>query len=354
MIRNQMSMPPTGVRSPRMETLRPAHGLPASSRLRVGLVLAAALQVFVQTAQVARAADEYPLRPITLVNASTPGAGGDLTSRVIGAALTRELGQPIIVINRAGAAGNLAMESVARAAPDGYTLLVGFTGHVINPGLFKKLPFDPVADFTPISFLAANMNLLVVRNDLPARSVKELISMARSSPGKLTIGSYAGTSQHLAGALFNTMAGIDVLNVPYKNSTDPWNDLLAGRIDYVFATYNLAKPAVDAGKLRVLGIADTQRSILMPDIPPISDTVPGYSARGWYGLFGPAGMPRAVTLKLHATLARALKTNDVKDKLVGMGSEPLASGSPEQFAEFIKTEIPRWSKVIREAGIEPQ
>ena len=302
----------------------------------------------------ARAAEEYPARPITLINASTPGAGGDITSRIVGAALTRELGQPTIVLNRAGAAGNIAMEAVARAAPDGYTLLVGFTGHVINPGLFKKLPFDPVADFTPISFLAANMNLLVVRRSLPVNSVKELIALARKSPGKLTIGSYQGTSQHLAGALFNTMAGIDVLNVPYKNSTDPWNDLLAGRIDYVFATYNLSKPALDAGKLRVLGIADTQRSTLMPEVAPIADTVPGYAARGWYGLFGPAGMPRAATLKLHAALARALKSDEVRSKLVGMGSEPLASGSPEQFAEFIKSEIPRWSKVIRDAGIQPQ
>ncbi len=321
-------------------------------KLQICLALVALLQAYALPARAA--SDDYPTRPINLINASTPGAGGDITSRIIGAALTRELGQPTIIHNRAGAAGNIAMEAVARAVPDGYTLLVGFTGHVINPGLFKKLPFDPIADFTPISFLAANMNLLVVRQALPAKSVKELIALARSSPGKLTIGSYQGTSQHLAGALFNTMARIDVLNVPYKNSTDPWNDLLAGRIDYVFATYNLAKPALDGGKLRVLGIADTQRSILMPDVPPISDTVPGYSARGWYGLFGPAGVPRPIVMKLHAALGRALKTDEVKEKLVGMGSEPLASGSPEQFADFIKTEIPRWGRVIREAGIEPQ
>ena len=299
------------------------------------------------------AADDYPSRPITFINASTPGAGGDLISRIIGTPLSRELGQPVVVVNRAGAAGNIAMEAVARAAPDGYTLLVGFTGHVINPGLFKKLPFDPVKDFTPITFLAANMNILVVRPSLQAKSVKELIEFARTNPGKLSMGSYAGTSQHLAGALFNSMAKIQILDVPYKNSTDPWNDLLAGRIDYVFATLALSRTASDAGKVRLLGIADPQRSALLPAVPAIAETVPGYTARGWYGLLGPAGMPAAVTAKLQASVGKLLQNEDVKQKVIGLGSEPLGSSS-EQFAEFIRTEIPRWTKVIRDAGIEAQ
>ncbi len=318
-----------------------------------GMLLALLTLVASTASMPGNAADDYPSRPITFINASTPGAGGDLISRVIGTPLSRELGQPVVVLNRAGAGGNIAMEAVARAAPDGYTLLVGFTGHVINPGLFKKLPFDPVKDFTPITFLAANMNILVTRPGFQAKTIKELIDLARADPGKITMGGYQGTSQHLAGALFNSMARITVLLVPYKNSTDPWTDLLAGRIDYLFATLNLSKTASDAGKVRLLGIADPQRSPLLPSVPAIAETVPGYSARGWYGLLGPAGMPAAVTAKLQAAVGKILQTEDVKQKVIGMGSEPLGSSS-EQFAEFIRTEIPRWTKVIRDAGIEAQ
>lgn len=298
-------------------------------------------------------AQTWPTRPITVVNASTPGGGGDLIARILSGPFQKELGQPMVISNKTGASGNIAMEAVGRATPDGYTLLIGFTGHVINPGLFKNPPVDAVKDFTPISLIATNTTVLSVRAGLAAKNVQELLSMARATPGKLTMSYYAGTSQHLAAELFNTMAGIKVLSVPYKGSQEAMNDVLAGRIDYVFSTLSTAQPGVQAGTARILGVTDPKRSVLIPDVPPLADTVPGYASRGWYGLLGPANLPRPIVDRLNTAVAHALQQEDVKQKLLGSGSEPLGS-TPEQFAEFIRTEIPKWSKVIRDAGITPQ
>lgn len=298
-------------------------------------------------------AQTWPARPVTLVNASTPGGGGDLIARILSGPFQKELGQPMVILNKTGASGNIAMEAVGRAAPDGYTLLIGFTGHVINPGLFRNPPVDAVKDFTPISLIATNTTVLSVRAGLAAKNVQELLSMARAAPGKLTMSYYAGTSQHLAAELFNTMAGIKVLSVPYKGSQEAMNDVLAGRIDYVFSTLSTAQPGVQAGNARILGVTDPKRSILIPDVPSLADTVPGYASRGWYGLLGPANLPRPIVDRLNAAVAHALQQEDVKQKLIGSGSEPLGS-TPEQFAEFIRSEIPKWSRVIREAGIAQQ
>ena len=299
-------------------------------------------------------AQDYPTRPITLVNSSTPGGGGDLIARIISGPLTREFGQPVVILNRTGGSGIIAMETVARAAPDGHTLLIGFTGHVIVPGLFKSMPVDSFKDFTPISFIATNLTVALARSSLPAKSIRELIELAKASPGKLTMGYYSGTSQHLAGELFNTMAKINVLGVPYKGSQEALTDLIAGRTDYIFSTYSTAQPAVSGGTARILGVTDVARSQFLPDVPTIAEGgVPGYSSRGWYGLLGPAGMPRVAVTKLNAAILKMLQTDEVRQRLLASGSEPLGSSS-EQFAEFIRIEIPRWSKVIRDAGITPQ
>ncbi len=332
-------------------SMREGIKLLALSRLRhVGMLMV----VFAMIWAIPAGAQDYPARPITLVNSSTPGGGGDLIARIISGPLTRDLGQPVVILNRTGGAGLIAMETVARAAPDGHTLLIGFTGHVISPGLFKAMPVDSVRDFTPISFIATNLTVALARSSLPAKSIKELIELARASPGKLTMGYYSGTSQHLAGELFNTMAKINVLGVPYKGSQEALTDLIGGRTDYIFSTYSTAQPAVSAGTARILGVTDVTRSQFLPDVPTIAEGgVPGYSSRGWYGLLGPAGMPKVAVSKLNAALLKMLQTEEVRQRLITAGSEPLGS-SPEQFAEFIRTEIPRWSKVIRDAGITPQ
>ena len=309
--------------------------------------------VLLAVASLCQAQGNYPTRPITLVNASTPGGGGDLIARILTPTFQKELGQSTVSLNRTGASGNLAMEAVARAAPDGYTLLIGFTGHVINPGLFKTPSFDAVRDFTPISLIATNTTVLSVRSGLAAKTTQDLIAMAKANPGQLTMSYYAGTSQHLAAELFNTMAGIKVLSVPFKGSQEAVNDVLAGRIDYVFSTLSTAQPGVKGGNIRILGVTDPKRSLMLPDAPTLAEAVPGYSSRGWYGLLGPSGLPRPITDKLNDVVAKALATDEVRQKLISTGSEPLGS-TPEQFAEFIRTEIPKWAKVIKDAGITPQ
>jgi len=299
-------------------------------------------------------AQDYPARPIRLIVGSSAGGGGDGVARVTAAKLTALLKQQMVVDNRPGAAGNIGAELVARAAPDGYTLLFAYTGHVINPALFKKLPFDPLRDFAPVGMIAVNHSALVVNPAVPAQSAKELIALAKSRPGKLSMGALVGGSQHLAGELFKTQAGVDILYVPYKGNAPATNDLIAGQVDMMFNTLALVAPLVKAGRLRALAIASEKRSELMPDLPTLSEAaLPGFSSNGWYGILAPAATPRGVIVKLNGALNSMLREADTLQRIKAMGNET-APGTPEQFDAFIRAEIPKWSDVARRAGIKQE
>ena len=299
-------------------------------------------------------AQDYPARPIRLIVGSSAGGGGDGVARVTAAKLTALLKQQMVVDNRPGAAGNIGAELVARAAPDGYTLLFAYTGHVINPALFKRLPFDSLRDFAPVGMIAVNHSALVVTPAVPAQSVKELVALAKSRPGRLSMGALVGGSQHLAGELFKTQAGVDILYVPYKGNAPATNDLIAGQVDMMFNTLALVAPLTKAGRLRALAIASEKRSELMPDLPTLSEAaLPGFSSNGWYGILAPAATPRGVIVKLNGALNSMLREADTLQRIKAMGNET-APGTPEQFDAFIRAEIPKWSDVARRAGIKQE
>jgi tripartite-type tricarboxylate transporter receptor subunit TctC len=299
-------------------------------------------------------AQSYPARPIRLVVGSSAGGGGDVIARIVSQAASTGLRQQIIVDNRPGAAGNIGADLVAKAPPDGYTLLLAYTGHAINPGLFSKLPFDPVKDFAPVIMLATNQALLVVHPSLPAKSVKELIALAKERPGKLSIGGLTGSSPQLAGELFKAMAGIDMISIPYKGNGPALNDLLGGQIDVMFNVLAIVQAHVKAGKLRALAVAGSKRSALVPELPTVSEAgLPGFSSTGWYGILAPARTPAAVVSKLNVAFADVLRSSGMRERLTGMGNEPVA-GTPESFGAFIREEIPKWAKVIKAAGIKPE
>ncbi len=299
-------------------------------------------------------AQPYPSKPIRLIVGSSPGGGGDIMARTVSLPLSDTLGQQVIIDNRPGAGGNIGADIVAKAPPDGYTLLFAFTGHVINPGLYSKLPFDTVRDFAPITILATNQTLLLVHPSVPAKSVKDLIALAKSRPGKLTVAGLPGGSQHLAGELFKSMAGVDLLFVPFKGNGPALSALLGGEVDISFNTLAAAQSFVRAGKLRALAVAGSRRSELVPDLPTISEAgLPGFSSSGWYGILAPAGTPRDIITRLNQALVTILRSAEMKQRLLSSGNEPVGN-TPEQFDAFIRTEIPRWTKVIKGAGIKLQ
>lgn len=296
----------------------------------------------------------YPAKPIRLIVGSSAGGSGDILARTVAQRLSDALGQQVVIDNRPGAAGNIGAEIVARAPADGYTLLFAFTGHVINPGLYAKLPFDTVRDFAPVTLLATNQTVLVMHPSVPVQSVRELIALAQARSGKLSMASLPGSSQHLAGELFKSMAGIDILFVPYKGNAPALNDVLAGHVDMMFNTMAGVQPFIKAGKLRALAVAGEKRSQLMPELPTISEAgLPGFASTGWYGILAPAKTPREVVSRLNQTLTRILGEPDLKQRLVSTGNEPVGD-TPEHFDAFIRAEIPKWAKVIREAHIRAE
>lgn len=307
-------------------------------------------------AQVPTAASNqtYPAKTIRLIVGSSAGGGGDILARTVAQRLSEALGQPVVIDNRPGAAGNIGAEIVAKAPADGYTLLFAFTGHVINPGFYAKLPFDTINDFAPVTLLATNQTVLVVHPSLPVQSVRELIALAQARAGKLSMASLPGSSQHLAGELFKSMAGVDILFVPYKGNGPALNDVLAGHVDMMFNTMTLAQPFIKAGKLRALAVAGEKRSQLMPELPTISETgLPGFSSTGWYGILAPAKTLREVVSRLNQSLVKILAEPELKQRLISTGNEPVGD-TPEQFDAFIRSEIPKWAKVIREAHIKAE
>jgi len=302
----------------------------------------------------ASAQSAYPEKPVHVVVGFPAGSAPDIVARLLCQKLSESLGKPVPVEDIAGAAGNIAAERVARSAPDGYTLAFAANAQlIINPGLYK-LSFDPIRDFAPISEVYLSPNILVVGNAVNAKSVRELVALAKAQPGALTFASGgSGSSPHLSGELFRSMAGVDIRHVPYKGGVAAIPDLLAGRVTMMFAPIPVAMPLVREGKLRALATTASERAPSMPELPTVAESgLPGYEVTLWGGLVAPSGTPAAIVQKLYAETAKALAQADLRGKFAELGVVAIGN-SPEEFAAVIKSEIPRWAAVIREAGIKP-
>ena len=307
------------------------------------LVVAATPFAFAQSA--------YPSKPVRLV-VPFPAAGTtDIIARATAQKLSETWGQQVIVDNRPGAAGNIGSELVAKAAPDGYTLLMGTVGtHAINPSLYAKMPYDHVKDFAPVILVAGVPNVLVVNSDLPVKSVPELIAYAKANPGKLNFASSgSGTSIHLSGELFKTMTGVTMTHVPYKGSAPALTDLVGGQVQLMFDNLPSSLAFIKAGKLRALAVTSTTRAPALPDVPTVADFVPGFEASSWFGILAPAGTSPDVVAKINGEVSKWLATSDAKDKMSAQGAN-IAGGTPEDFAKHIQSETAKWAKVVKESG----
>jgi tripartite-type tricarboxylate transporter receptor subunit TctC len=298
----------------------------------------------------------YPTKPIRIVVAYTPAGATDILARTIGQKLTEAWGQAVIIDNRPGANGNIGTEYAAKATPDGYTLLMVTAGtHGINPGLYRKLGFDAVKDFAPVSLVAIVPNVFVVNNAVPSKDLKEFIAYAKANQGKLNYGSPGnGSTAHLSMELFKSMTGIQMVHVPYKGSAGVLADLIGGQIVVTMDNMPPYVPQVKAGKIRALAVSPARRSPALPDVPTVAEAgVPGYDSGAWFGLVAPANTPKDLVTKLSRETARILKLPDVSARLADLGAESVG-GTPEQFSAHIKAEIAKWAKVIRDANVELQ
>jgi len=298
-------------------------------------------------------AEDYPGHPIRLIVPFAPGGGNDTVARLVGDSLGKRLGQPIVIDNRPGAGGVVGAEAAAKAAPDGYTLFLGGVGsHAINPNLHKDLSYDPIRDFAPITLLASAPLILVVHPSVPAQSVQQLVALAKSQPGKLDYASNGnGSSSHLAAVMFSSMAGVDMVHVPYKGLSPALTDLLAGRDQLMFSSVVAILPHVRAGKLRALAVTSRMRMALLPDIPTLAESgVPGYETSSWYGILAPAGTPPQVVRRLHDEIVKVLAQDDVRKALAQEGAEAVGD-TPEEFAAFIRAEKERLGAVIRNGKV---
>jgi len=310
------------------------------------LMLAAILLLAPQAVR----ADDYPARPVKLLVGAPPGGTTDTIARAIATPMAAALKQSVIVENRPGAGGNLAADTVAKAAPDGYTLLVSFSSHTINASLYPKLPFDPAADFTAITKVATVPSLLVGNPKVPAQDLKALIDLAKAQPDKLTIGlGGIGSSLHLAGEKFKLMTGVRMLNVPYKGTAPALTDVLGGQLDLMFISLVTGAEHVRAGTLRAYGVTSAQRLPAFPDVPAIGEAVPGFESTAWFGVFGPAKLPPAITEKLTAVIVGALADPDLRARLQTEGATPVGD-TPAAFAAFVREDIARWAPIVKASG----
>jgi tripartite-type tricarboxylate transporter receptor subunit TctC len=320
-------------------------------KLAANLFAAAAVLLAAQTAS---AQSSYPNRPVKILVGFTPGTAPDLAARTLADRFAEVWGTPFVVENIAGAGSNIATERVAKAAADGYTLLMGGNSAlVINPSLYETLPFDPLKDFAPISQVFIAANVLAVPIELPVKTVAELVALAKAEPGKLSYGhAGVGTSQHLAAELFKYMAHVDIAAVPYRGTTAFMPDLLANRISMSFANIVNVMPLAREGKLRALAITSIKRSALAPDLPTMAESgFPGFEAVPWFGLLAPTGTPKDVLDKLHSETVKALAMPELRKKFDELGLEPVGN-TPAEFTAIIKKETPEWAKVIKDAGIK--
>lgn len=297
-------------------------------------------------------AADYPEKPIRLIVPYTPGGTADMLARTLGQKLTESLGQQVIVDNRPGAGGNIGADIAAKAAPDGYTLLVGTVAtHAINPSLYPNMPYNAEKDFAPIILLVTLPNVLVVNPSLPVHNVKELIALAKSKPGELAFASSGnGTSLHLSGELFKKMTGVDMIHIPYKGSAPALIDLVGGQVQLMFDNVPSSLPQIKAGKLRALAVTGPRRSPVLPDLPTLAESgLTGFSITSWFALYAPAGTPAAILSKLNKVAAQGVAAKDLRAQWMAQGLEP-AGGTAGQLAEFRRIEAPKWEKLIRESG----
>lgn len=300
-------------------------------------------------------AQGYPTKPVRLIIPSPPGGPNDAVARPVAQKLSELLGQPVVTDFRAGAAGIIGAEIVAKSPPDGYTLLQIATAFTISPSTYAKLPFDPIRDFAPISLIATSHIVLVVNPSVPARTIKELVGLSKRQPGKLTFASSGnGTSLHLAGELVKIMGKVDMLHVPYKGAGPALIDVLSGHVDLMFISLPPALPHVKAGKLRALGVASPARAQSLPKVPTIGESgLPGFQVDSSYGILAPAATPKPIIAKLNAVLVQALQAREVKERYAALGLTPVTN-APTEFAIYLREEIAKWAKVARAARIEPQ
>ena len=312
------------------------------------VIVSSALLVGAQAAY----AQSYPARPIRIICPYVAGGGSDFVARTIAQKLTETIGQSVVVDNRPGGGTNIGAELVARATPDGYTIFLGGTPTTVNVTLYKKLPFDVIADFAPITLTTTAPNLLVVHPSLPVRTVKELIALAKSRPGQLTYGSAGiASSNHLSGALFKTMAGVDIVHVPYKGGGAAVTDLLAGNISMYFSTTPSSMPHVRTGRLRALAVTSAKRSDIVPNIPTMAEAaLPGFEMSAWHALLAPGATPAPVVKRLADEVVRALRQPDVKERLAAQGVDAVGT-TPEELAAIIKENIAKYAKLVKAADI---
>jgi tripartite-type tricarboxylate transporter receptor subunit TctC len=318
-------------------------------------IIALALLAVAPLATDAQAQNQWPQRPVRIVVPSPPAGGTDIVARVMADHFSKAFKQQFFVENRPGAGNMIGIESVARAPADGYTFLMTASTLSLNSVLYKKVAYDPIKDFAPITLAAKAPNVLIVNPSVPAKTLAEFIALAKKQPGKLTYGTPGiGTSPHMCMELFKSLAGVDLQHIPYRGTVPALTDVMSGQINAMFSTALSAKPQIEAGKVRAFGVSTATRSGSMPDIPSIAEAgVPGYEAVQWYGFLAPAGTPAAIIAQIHAESMKALNSTEMKEKLAHDGAEPSPT-SPEEFGALIRNEIEKWRKVAKAAGIEPQ
>jgi tripartite-type tricarboxylate transporter receptor subunit TctC len=297
-------------------------------------------------------AQAWPSKPIRYIVPFAPGGTTDILARTIADPLGKALGVPVIVDNKPGAGGGVGAAEVAKAPADGYTIMGGtISTHAINASLYSSLPYDPVKDFVPITLIARVPNMLVINNDVPAKTVAELIKLMKANPGKWSFASSGnGTSQHLSGELFKSMAGVEMQHVPYKGSPPALNDVMGGQVNMTFDNITTAWALAKGGKLRALAVTTAKRSSVAPEVPTLAESgLPGYEIGSWQGVFAPAATPPDIVKRLNAEIVKIIKSPDVQKKLIDLGAEPVGD-SPEEFAIFVKAEVAKWGDVVRKSG----
>jgi tripartite-type tricarboxylate transporter receptor subunit TctC len=299
-------------------------------------------------------AQAYPVKPLRLVVPFGPGGSNDIVARILAQKLTESIGQPVIVENRPGAGGTVGTDLVVKSAPDGYTIMIGATSTIAaNVGLYPKRNFDPVKSLTPIGQIAEGAFLMAVPAASPARTVREFIELARGKPGQLNYGtSGRGSSMHLMGEMFKMLAKVDMVHVPYKAGGPAIADLAVDRVQLLYSDLAALLPFVKGGQVRALAVTTPKRSALLPDLPTMAEAgVPGYDATSWYGILGPAGLPREIVMRLNAEFSRIVHSADGKERFAGLGIEPV-TGTPEEFANYIRAQVVKWSEVAKSSGVE--